>query len=388
MTTRSSTGLTIHRVAKAPPKLDIALALLLSAYGVILVSGLVKGNSRHAGAAAAAMVLLMTLPVAWRRPAPVAVALVLVLGAALNPLVIGEMVRCGPALPALLLCAYSIGRRPVRGLVAMTLGLAFLAGSATIQSLTDPNLDAGVIVVMVAMIVGLYIVGRLVDSRTQMASELERRNDQLRGQRARRSELAVQADRARIARGLGGTLNAQIVAIDRSARSGHQALQQEDTDEAALEAFESIQQRGRETLTHMRRVVGTLLDPDRDWEPQPSLSQLDRLLTETGSADVHLHVTGAPTVLPAGVELSAYRIVEHLVRAYGDSLRASIDVHVDFAAEALTLSVRGPRPPDTEAQAALASARARVAVLRGSLTTARLPDGWEATVSIPLDSGE
>lgn len=333
------------------------------------------------------MVLLMTLPVAWRRPAPVGAAVVLALGAVLNPLVIGPMIRCGPALPALLLCAYAIGRRAAGRRAVVALGLACLVASATIQSLTDPNLNAGVIVALVPMIVGVYVAGRLVKSRTEMASELKRRNDHLRAQRARRSELAVQADRARIARGLGGTLNAQIVAIDESARTGRQALQESDQDEAAAEAFESIQQRGRETLTQMRRVVGTLLDPDPQWEPQPSLSQLDRLLSQTDPADVHLHVTGVPTLLPAGVELSAYRIIERLVRVFGDESRPRVDVDVDFAAEALTLSVRGPCPPDTEVHAALAAARARVAVLRGSLTTAHLQDRWEATVRIPLDPG-
>jgi hypothetical protein len=138
----------------------------------------------------------------------------------------------------------------------------------------------------------------------------------------------------------------------------------------------------------MRQVVGTLLDPDRDRAPQPSLSQLDRLLAQTGSAEVHLHVTGAPIVLPAGVELSAYRIIEHLIRAYGDESRPRLDLEVDFTAESLTLSIRGPLPPDSNTQDALASARARIDVLQGSLTTAQVRGGWEARVNIPLDSGD
>src|ERR1700722_14936253 len=78
-------------------RIDLAVGILLSVFGVYLVSGLDHHNARHAGAAAAAMVLLMTLPVAWRRQAPVAVSAVLAAGAVLNPVDIGHMIRCGPA---------------------------------------------------------------------------------------------------------------------------------------------------------------------------------------------------------------------------------------------------------------------------------------------------
>jgi hypothetical protein len=108
---------------------------------VILVSGAVHGNTKHVGAAASVMVLLMTLPVVWRRRAPVVVAAVLAVGAVLNPLLIGDMIRCGPALPALLFCAYAVGRRLDRlSRAAAGAALACLLLSATVQCFTDPNL--------------------------------------------------------------------------------------------------------------------------------------------------------------------------------------------------------------------------------------------------------
>ena len=51
--------------------LDIAAAILLSVYAVGLV------NHQHGGVGASVGVLAMTLPVAWRRRAPVAAAVVL-----------------------------------------------------------------------------------------------------------------------------------------------------------------------------------------------------------------------------------------------------------------------------------------------------------------------
>lgn len=363
--------------------LDVAVGVALSAFGVVLVSGAVSGNTKHSGAAASVMVLLMTLPVVWRRSAPVAVAAVLAAGAILNPLLIGDMIRCGPSLPALLLCAYSAGRKTDRlSWVATGLALACLLLSATVQSLTDPNLDGAVMVAMTPMILGLYLAGSLVRTRTDLAAELEQRNEQLRQQRARRADLAVQADRARIAEGLDATLKAQITEMEVAAESGRQALDEDQSTNSALAAFGVIQRRGRQTLTNMRQVVGTLLDPD-PVEPQPSLSQLDRLLKRAGSADVHLHVSSQPRPLPAGVELTVYRTLEHLLDAYADVPGLRVDVDVDFAAEALSLTVRGPVPDAVDLQAALAAAQARIAVHHGSLTSDCLAGQWEATARLP-----
>jgi signal transduction histidine kinase len=382
-------GLTIGAVNKALLRIDLVVAVLLSAFGVVLVSGLVHGNTKHSGPAAAVMVLLMTLPVAWRRRAPVAVAVVLAAGAVLNPLIIGDMIRCGPALPALLLCAYAVGRHPERlGWPAVTAALACLLLSATVQCFTDPNLDGAVMVVMAPLIVGLYWVGLVVRSRTNLAGELEQRNEELRQQRQRRAELAVQADRARIAEGLDASLKAQIVEMGAAAANGRHALHGTDNTADAGQAFAAIQLQGRETLAHMRQVVGTLLQPEpASMSPQPSLSQLDGLLSRAGSADVSLHVTGVPKALPSGLELSAYRTLEHLLDAYGKTPVHHIDVEVDFAADALTLKVSGPVPPVVDMQAALASAQTRIDLLQGSLSSGCPRDRWETLVVLPLQEG-
>ena len=139
-----------------------------------------------------------------------------------------------------------------------------------------------------------------------------------------------------------------------AAAVGRRALQEPAPPTVASDAFASIQQQGRETLARMRRVVGTLLDPEPPAvSPQPSLSQLDALLARAGTADVHLHVSGTPKELPSGLELSAYRTLEHLLDAYREDPGQRIDIDVDFAAEALTARTRGPVPAAVDRQAAL-----------------------------------
>jgi hypothetical protein len=89
--------------------LDVAVGLLLSVDGVLIVTGVMDGRGRPAIVPALG-VLAMTLPVIWRCRWPVAMVVVLGAAAVLNCLVIGRMVRCGAALPALLLVSYALGR--------------------------------------------------------------------------------------------------------------------------------------------------------------------------------------------------------------------------------------------------------------------------------------
>jgi hypothetical protein len=377
-------------VGKRVSKLDAAIGLALSAFAVYQVGGGDANNAAHAGPAAAILVLLMTAPVIWRRVGPVWASAVLAIGAIVNVAVIGDMVRCAAALPALLVAAYALGRYPVRprwaGAIA---GLAFLLVSAGVQGWTDPELSGSPhltgLAESAAVLLLFFAAGSVIESRTRLGRELDRRNDHLRRQRERRAELAVAADRAQIADGLQSRLQTDIGDMRQAAVTARGALTEGGSRQAAAAAFQAIHWRGRETLTQMRRVVGTLLE-NLPPEPQPSLSQLDGLLEQAGPGDVRLHVSGRPRVLPAGIEVSAYRTVESLLEAFGTNAGQRIDVTVDFAAEALIITVHGAAREPAVIQSALASVQARVALLKGSMTSTS-PDGlWMARVTLPLSA--
>ena len=373
---------------KRVSKLDAAIGLALAAIAVFMVGGGDANNASHAGAAAAVMVLLMTLPVIWRRRAPVWVSAVLAIGAIVNVVVIGDMVRCAAALPALLVCAYAIGRYPVRPRWAAAItGLSFLLVSAGVQGWTDPELSASPHVTGLAesalVLLFFLAAGGVIESRARLGRELDRRNEQLRRQRERRAELAVAADRAQIADGLQSRLQTDIDEMRQAAVTARGALTEGGSRQAAAAAFQAIHWRGRETLTQMRRVVGTLLE-NLPPEPQPSLSQLDGLLEQAGAADVRLHVSGRPRVLPAGIEESAYRTLESLLAAFGTNAGQRIDVNVDFAAGALIITVHGAAEEPAVIQSALASVRASVDLRQGSMTSTGQDSIWVATVTLPL----
>jgi hypothetical protein len=133
-------------------------------------------------------------------------------------------------------------------------------------------------------------------------------------------------------------------------------------------------------------VLGALNEPTPS-QPQPTLAMLSELLARATSADARLSVDGPARPLPAGLELSGYRIVEHLLLALDDAQDAAVDVRLRFGPDALELQVRGRHAAATDLRAVLAVARER-AGLHGGTVDSRVADGvCSATARLPLVSG-
>jgi signal transduction histidine kinase len=357
---------------------DIALAAVLSLWAVGLTSRLFVTRP-HSGVAAAIVVLAMTIPVAWERRNPLAAAAAVAIGAALNELLIGPMVRCGPGLPAVFVIAFFAATRlDRRGLVAAA---ALCLAAVTLQSFYDPNLGASFLVAGVPVVLASCLAGRLARSRTRAAAALRERNAELREQREQTAQLAVAADRARVAADLDDFLRDRITAMATAAEAGRELITADP--DAAQGAFAEVENSGRATLAQMREVVGTLRH-ERLTAPQPVLAELGSLLESATTSDARLRVEGSPRLLPAGLELSAYRIVEHLLAALQDEPGARIDVLVRFAPDALELDVAGPVGRHADPMAAFSVARERVALLGGTLRIDTSPARWAALVKLPL----
>jgi hypothetical protein len=362
--------------------LDIAAAVILSGYAVALTSGALPTGHPHGGAGASAGVLAMTLPVAWRRRAPLAAACVLVAAAVANGLVFGSMVRCGATLPAVFLVAYTIGVRYDRARSAV--GLLLCAGAVVAEALYDPQIRANGLVVVLTVLAAFFAAGRLIRARNATAEALRGKSAELRRQREETARLAVLADRAHLSRDLEGSLHTQIGGIASTAAAGLRAL---DADhDAARRALASIEHDGRAVLGHLRQVLGGLHEQAAG-EPQPTLARLSGLLARATSADARLTVDGDPRTLPAGLELSGYRIVEHLLLALEDAPEAAVAVRLCFRPDLLELNVSGPPSPTADLRAVLAAARER-ASLHGGTVESRVADGiCYATARLPLISG-
>lgn len=156
------------------------------------------------------------------------------------------------------------------------------------------------------------------------------RTAELRQLRDQRVSLELTSDRVRLSGELDSLLQQRLVRLTAAAESG------KDLDpDSARALFESIESQSRATLDGMRGLVGLLRGGEVALAPTPSVAHFDALLARYIPADSRLTVAGDTRSLPARVELSAYRIVEHLVNVLVDQPESPIEVDVHFGDDAL-----------------------------------------------------
>jgi signal transduction histidine kinase len=360
---------------------DLATAAVLSAGAASVASGLVQVSHSRGGLGASLGVLAMTAPVAVRRRFPLTAAGIVAAGAVANGLAWGHLVRCGAALPAVFLVAYSAGARCHRARAAAALALC--AVNVVAQAYWDPRLGPPVLSLMLPILTAFFATGRVGRSREQAAQVLRQRTAELRRQRERTAQVAVLAERGRVAASLDETLHAEIGRIRRDAAAALRAL---DTDPgAAHRTLAAIEQRGRDALRQMREVLGHLGD-ESPAEPQPTLEQLPALLSRSTTSTARLAIQGSARALPAGLELSGYRIVEHLLAAFDDAPQSAIDVGLRFEAHALELRVSGPPAADADLATVMAAASERAGLHGGSVRGGTVGGRCVATAWLPLIS--
>ena len=364
-------------------RLDVAIALFVSAAAVLMMVGQAGNETRDVSVVAAPFALALTIPLLWRRAAPVpaiavSLAALLVYAAVFGG---GGMITCFFTVPMLLLFAYAAGAQLPDDVTRRGLGLS-LAFALAICLTDGPDGATPESIVFVGPIAAaLWGLGRLVRSRTAMAAELESRTHELRAARDERARLEVATDRARLSSELDVLLQRRLAELGRLAEAG---ARQEDP-QAAAATLVAIEDAGRATLEDMRTVVGVLRggEDDAPRDPQPTLTHLDALLVRAKGAGARLEIEGSPRVLPPGVELSAYRVVEHLLAALEDA--PGVGVRVRFADDALELEVSGPAKPRGED--AIKRARERVRLHHGTLQAVTRGGRAEAVVSLPIYAG-
>jgi signal transduction histidine kinase len=322
-----------------------------------------------------------------------------------NPLVVvGALLGAAGTIEAVLRPA---GQLPVALLVAVfaTVPIAFArTHPGAVAAVLTPMAALSVVLHGMATtgVVGAALVWGLLGRRRYTRA---RRRAAARTKTAREVEnalveLVARGERARIARELHDVVAHHISMISVQAETARLATP--GMPEEGARQLRAIGDTARTALTEMRRLLGVLrADADHPTStdtphtinraPQPGLQQLLELLDETrhtGGAGARLIVRGPVTTLDPGVELTAYRLVqEALTNARRHAPGAAVDVTLDYGPHALRITVRdnGPGPGQALSGHGLVGMRERVDMIGGSLRAGPAPvNGFLVEAELPI----
>ncbi len=357
----------IRRLPRDHPRVvDLVIAggfLLILIFAVLTDDGYLSGP-RWAYLATAG---LMTVPLAWRRSAPLASLAVVMTGLAVQELLVDPAPTMDDALVPLLISAFSVaayGTRTTAGL-----GLGFSLGAGAIWMGLDD------IFFPVVAFGGAWVAGRLVQKLQRQSTMARSYAEALERERAATTRVALAEERTRIARELhdvvSHTLGVMVV------QAGGERLHAAPGS-GAHTALASIEESGRLAMEQMRRLLSMLreeADP-RSLVPQPGLEQLEELAESVRATglSVSVLVQGDPHPIGPDLDVSTFRIVQEALTntvRHGGATHA--EIHLDWAANSLRIEVsdngRGPSPTPSSDGHGLLGMRERVNLFGGVLST-------------------
>jgi signal transduction histidine kinase len=383
MTERAEWRLSFRAVVDRYGDYVLALALTLFVQSDVWTNGWIIGSRPLLAVTS----LCMTIPLAWRRRAPLAVAL-LVAGALLAQVALEPSPHPVDAqFLVWIVTSYSVAAHAdfLRALASESL-VIFAVDLWAYHTGDD-------LVFVPVILVGFWVAGRIVRSRNVIAAQLAERTQELEREREETARLAVAEERTRIARELhdvvAHTLGVMVV------QAGAERLH-EEPGTPAHDALSAIERSGRQALTEMGRLVG-MLRTDTEAEvlgPQPGLGELNALVTrvrETG-LQVDIVVEGETHELAPGLDVPAYRIVQEALTntlRHARSRRARVllrweptALHIEVADDGV-----GPPPQPVRNGHGLLGIRERVALFGGAIVTGRSDiGGYLLAVTLPFSA--
>jgi len=365
-------------------------------------------------ALSAGVLALLTLPLAFRRVAPIPV--LAILGVAF--LLLGELrvPEITVSNIALFMAIYSVGAwelnrtraNVARGVLVVVMGIWLLTSffRASTQELDFDGPGIGVltpvaaymlqqVLVNVLYFAGAWWFGEHAWSSARQRALTEFRTHQLEIEQAKVARQAITIERLRIARELHDAVAHHVSLMGVQAAAARAVL---DTDpEGAATQLEALESSSRAAVSELYQLLGTLRDEEAA-DPAVSaslgLESLPTLVRDALSAGlrVTLEQVGDPfPVLPL-VGLNLYRIAQesltNVLKHAGPGTRTRVHLRYTDGAVELEVADDGlgrPGPKQRGAGLGLLGMRERIATLGGSLDVGpRSESGWvvRATVSV------
>jgi signal transduction histidine kinase len=238
----------------------------------------------------------------------------------------------------------------------------------------------------------LWLFALLLARRGRQAAAAEQRAVELERDQEERARATAAVERARIARELHDVVAHSVSVM--TVQAGAARLQLPDHPERAVPPLLAVEETGRQALAELRRLLGILrAESGPALDPQPRLTDLPALAESVRQAGLRVDVSveGRARLLPAGVDLAAYRIVQE---ALTNTLKHAGPVHADvvvhYERDALRLEIvddgKVPPAPDDGSGHGLPGMRERVNLYGGHLQAGPGPrGGFSVSARLPLE---
>ncbi|GLZ06349.1 hypothetical protein Acsp03_38150 [Actinomadura sp. NBRC 104412] len=333
----------------------------------------------------------LLLPLVFRRTYPRTVFAVVSLVSFVQVLLVSVPVVANVAV---LMGLYTVAAGPSFrwGLAALTVG-QLGAVLATFRFVSGERDRLSNLIAISAIVAGVWLLGLHMRTRRAYLRSVEERAARLERERDTEVQIAMAAERARIARELHDVVAHNVSVIVVQADGASYAI---DTDTArARAALEAISATGRQALAEMRRMLGVLRESDDagSYTPQPGVAQLTDLVEQIRASGLPLEfaVEGVPLEMSQGRQLTIFRIVQE---ALTNTLkhagpRATARVLLHYGDDAIEVRVtddgRGAAAPDDGSGHGLLGMRERAAVYGGEVRARpRVGGGFEVIARIPV----
>ena len=369
-----------------------SLVGLLTQLHVDLPEGGTDGNPGLDGVGLV-LALLQTVPLVWRRVAPIAV-LAVITSATFLFFTLGYF----PSFASFgfLLALYTVAaHRERRVSIPAALASVFVVVLILYMSREPVEIDT---IFAEGLVVGaVWFIGDGLRVKRSQVITLEDRATRFEREREEAARRAVAEERRVIARELHDMVAQKVSVMVAQSVAAQRVLDDEPEESRAV--LHSIEDSGREALVEMRRLLGLLRtddDPPDARNPQQGLRDIESLLSQVREAGlpVDLRVEGEPRPLPPGLDLSAFRIVQEgltNVLKHAGATRATVVIRYGDSGLDLTIADDGhgseaPGPDPGRARYGHLGMRERVALFRGRLWVGpRLGGGYEVVTFLPLD---
>lgn len=237
----------------------------------------------------------------------------------------------------------------------------------------------------------VWAFGVALAERREHARALEEKTVALQAAQEELARRAVVEERTRIARDLHDIVAHAMSLITVQAGVGAHLIDRDP--EQAGKALRVIEETGRTALNEMRRVLQAMRSDEASTEPQPSLSSLQELAAhiESAGTPVALRIEGDARPLPAGLQVSAYRIAQEALTntvKHAPGSRATLTLrYLPTMLEVEVVNVgRRIDPASSGVGHGLKGMRERVALYGGSLDAGPCDGGFRVYAALPVDS--